>query len=156
MGASLNERIAIGYYLQQLDSLTAVGIEIGYNYFNPLTSHANAIIAGQETTVTQRTTAWSTTIDAIASFDVFNDSTAFFTKLGLGYASIQRDITISGAPVSTTDAGNKSGVGVSGGMGFQFALTQNLAFRIEADGLLGEKHVSYFQGLAGFALAFKA
>ena len=156
MGPDLNERIAIGDYMQHLDSLTAVGIEMGYNYFNPLNSHSSEIIAGQRTLSTQTTKAWSTTVEGIASFDVFNDSTAFFTKLGIGYASIQRNITTTGTPISTTGTGNKSGIGVSGGMGFQFTLTQNLAFRVEADGLVGEEHVNYFQGLAGFVLGFKA
>jgi len=154
MSGVMAEHLAIGDYLMNPDSITAIGLELGFNHFSKLNSNVTNSIHGNTTSGTQQTTAWSTTLDAIASFNIIGDSVAFFGKLGLGYAHIKRDFSITTVLPTTVDKSNNSSIGVSGGMGLRFALNKNIAFRVEADGFTGESHASYLTGLAGIEIDF--
>ncbi len=155
--STLSERIAIGNYFSQPDSVTSIGIELGYNHLNQLNSNAGATIAGRAAEAALKTNAWSTTFEGIASFDVFTN-TSFFAKLGLGYADITRSITLTNNPVPIypdNDIQESSGLGIAGGAGFQFALGPNVAIRLEGDTFAGENNLSYTQGLAGLVVGFQ-
>lgn len=154
MSDSLAEHVAIGDYMMNPDSITAVGLELGFTHFNRLKSTVSTSIDGVKTTGSQDTTAWSTTLEGIASFNIVGNSMALFGKLGLGYANIKRSVIIVGAPAINVDKTNDSGVGIAGGIGLRFALTKNIALRVEGDGFTGGGHTNYVAGLAGVELNF--
>ena len=150
----LMEHFAVGDYFMNPDSITAVGGELGFNYFNKLHSNVNGILDTTRTTATQDTTAWSATAEGIASFNIIGNSVALFGKLGLGYAKIQRNIDITNQSLSLSGKDNHAGVGLAGGGGLRFRLTQNVALRTEVDGFTGENHTNYVAGLAGIEFNF--
>ncbi|WP_423062452.1 outer membrane protein [Candidiatus Paracoxiella cheracis] len=154
MSGVFTQHLAVGDYLINPDSITAVGFELGFTNFSKVKSSVATSLNGVNTTGTQETTAWSATLESIASFNIIGNSVALFGKLGLGYANIKRSLALTDKTPITADKQNNSSVGIAGGLGLRFALTQNIALRLETDGFTDGGHANYVAGLAGVEFDF--
>lgn len=154
MSGAFTQHLAVGDYLINPDSITAVGFELGFTNFSKVKSNVTAPLNGVNTTGSQETTAWSATLESIASFNIIGNSVALFGKLGLGYANIKRSLALTGTAPISAEKQNNSSVGIAGGLGLRFALTQNIAFRVETDGFTSGGRANYVAGLAGVEFDF--
>jgi hypothetical protein len=156
-------RAAFGYLFKQSPCAThGFGIEAGYSYFVPINSSVSSslviplINVNHGVTSTEKTRAWATDLQGIYRKTFVHARANIFVKFGMGYENMTNKITNTVAalpnelPHHVTLGDN--GVGVTGGIGFEFSCSKHIGLRFEIDGLKGGKGVGYGQALVGFTL----
>lgn len=155
---------AFGYYFSHDPAATrAYGIEVGYNYFAPSKSQVDNALTipfvkqPYPVTTTENTSTMSGDVVGVFSQDL-GRHTSLILKLGAGYEYRTQQLTnvISGLPAQfpSEQKQSASGIGVAGGVGFQYNFSKHVAARIEFDGLMGGKHIGYGDGLLGLVFTF--
>lgn len=164
--AGFSGRGALGYYFYSNPVTSwAYGMELGYNYLSPGKNYANLTTTrGDEPyfiSSNAQTDAWAGDLDFIVSKSV-SEHISLFGKMGLGYEQKTEKFTAmaSGTNGSATNLYDTNtvktlgGIGAVGGLGLQYALTQNVALQTELDAMKGSAGFGYAQLLAGLSFAF--
>lgn len=167
LGMNYTGRIALGYlYNPNIRDHQAYGVELGYNYFSPINaSMTNKIYIPNSSSfrsvhTKDQTKAWAADLEGVYVQDLVIPHTSLILKLGLGYESITDKITNTISPatpgtgIPASETVKKHGFGLAGGIGLQYALSQNLAIRTELDGMKGGKGIGYAQGIVGLVWSF--
>lgn len=164
--AGFSGRGALGYYFYSNPVTSwAYGMELGYNYLSPGKNYADLTTdrGGEPYYISSeaKTNAWAGDLDFIVSKSV-SERVSLFGKMGLGYEQKTERFNASavGTNASPTDLYNTStvknlgGIGAVGGLGLQYALTQNVALQTELDAMKGGTGFGYAQLLAGLSFRF--
>lgn len=156
-------RAAFGYlFRQHPDATHGFGLEAGYNYFPSVSSSLPSsltiplINVRHNVSTSEKTNIWSADLFGIYRKTFGRSRANIFVKFGIGYESMTNKISniVDNLPNelphhATLDA---NGIGVAGGVGFEFSCSPHVGLRFEIDGLKGGKGIGYGQGLVGFTL----
>ena len=143
----------------------SLGLELGYNYFGPVKSQVSNSLFIPLVNVThgvltaEKTSAWSTDLAGVYAVNFSSlPNVSLLMKLGVGYENKTQTLTntVDNFPdqLPANEVLSKSGLGVAGGLGVQYAFTQNIALRAEVDGLQGKSGIGNTAGLLGLVWSF--
>lgn len=158
-------RAAFGYLFPIDCDTQSVGFEAAYNYFGPIENHVGnhlfvpSIGVSYPVNTYEKTNPYSADLDFVYARAIkMIPNTSLILKLGAGYEHMTSKLTNTTIGVPNQFAASQTittdGMGVTGGVGMQYAFTKHVAARVEVDGLKGKSGIGYAQGLMGLVLTF--